>query len=120
MKKTLTEIKTALQEIFDQIPGEKAVRVKNGMQIRAFAAARKGEVTYYGETGPRTLSIVEYEDDGAKQYCGPNNGTDHFELKATDGDGHASLHRFPDSIILEGSWKEGGVRGMWKIKLEKN
>jgi hypothetical protein len=64
--------------------------------------------------------IVEYEDDGAKQYCGPNNGTDHFELKATDGDGHASLHRFPDSIILEGSWKEGGVRGMWKIKLEKN
>ena len=63
--------------------------------------------------------LVEYKDeDGALvQYRGKNNGTGHFELSAPEFDGKATLHMFPDSQLLEGSWIEGGVRGMWRIKL---
>lgn len=63
--------------------------------------------------------LVEYEDEdgGIQQYKGQNNKNGHFELNAPDLHGHASLHMFPDSTILEGSWIEGGYRGMWRIEL---
>lgn len=59
--------------------------------------------------------LVEYEDDGTVQYRGRNKGTGHFELLSPDVGGKASLHMFPSSSILEGSWIEGSERGMWKI-----
>lgn len=64
--------------------------------------------------------LVEYEDedDGVVQYRGKNNGDGHFELSSTDVNGRASLHMFPNSSILEGSWVEDSYRGMWRILLE--
>lgn len=61
--------------------------------------------------------LVEYEDDGLVQYKGKNNGDGHFELNSPDVEGHASLHMFPNSNVLEGSWVEGKRRGMWRIVL---
>jgi len=61
--------------------------------------------------------LVEYEDEGWVQYEGTTNGEGHFELYGVGFQGHASLHMFPDSSILEGSWLEEGYRGMWRIKL---
>ena len=61
--------------------------------------------------------VIEYEDDGIVQYRGSNRGDGHFELHATGVEGKASLHMFPGSSIIEGSWIEDGYRGMWRIKL---
>lgn len=63
--------------------------------------------------------LVEYQDNGEiRQYRGPDRGNGHFELEAIDINGRASLHMFPGSVILEGSWIEASYRGMWRIKLE--
>ena len=40
------------------------------------------------------------------------------KARETDGNGRATLHRFADGLILEGSWFEEGERGMWRIHLE--
>lgn len=61
--------------------------------------------------------LVEYEDDGIVQYVGKEIGDGHFSLVCPEKSGKASLHMFPESEILEGSWTEDGWRGMWKIKL---
>lgn len=61
--------------------------------------------------------LVEYDDDGLVQYRGVNDGSGHFVLTAREVDGRASLHRFPESEILEGSWVEGAVLGMWRVHL---
>lgn len=61
--------------------------------------------------------LIEYEDDGIRQYRGRNDGTGHFVLYAPDIDGKGSLHMFPGATILQGSWIEGGVRGMWCFQL---
>ena len=62
--------------------------------------------------------LVEYEDGGIVQYRGCNNGDGHFELYAPDINGNATLHMCKDGQTLEGSWVEGGIRGMWRIYLE--
>ncbi|HRP77423.1 MAG TPA: hypothetical protein PKZ27_17625 [Rhodocyclaceae bacterium] len=61
--------------------------------------------------------IVEYDDDGLCQYIGPNDGSGHFELDMQGYNGRATLHRFPDGLMLEGSWIEDGEKGMWRIEL---
>jgi hypothetical protein len=61
--------------------------------------------------------LVEYDDEGLVKYRGPNDASGHFLLAAPDVEGRASLHRFPDADILEGSWVEAGYRGMWRIEL---
>jgi hypothetical protein len=62
--------------------------------------------------------LVEYEDaDGLVQYVGEEKGQGHFELSCPAKSGKASLHMFANSGILEGSWFEGGCRGMWRIHL---
>lgn len=62
--------------------------------------------------------LIEYEDEGIKQYHGLNDGTGHFILHAPDINGKGSLHMFPGATLLQGSWIEAGERGMWSIKLE--
>lgn len=59
--------------------------------------------------------VVEYREDGPYQYVGANDGSGHFELEGSHG--RATLHRFPDAKLLEGSWTENGVSGMWRIHL---
>lgn len=61
--------------------------------------------------------VVEYQDDGVVQYQGKDNGTGHFELISDSVNGRATLHMFPGSSRLEGSWVEDGARGMWRIEL---
>lgn len=61
--------------------------------------------------------VVEYDNDGLCQYVGVNDGSGHFELSMEGEDGRATLHRFQDAKLLEGSWTENGERGMWRIHL---
>ena len=88
----------------------------------------KMSTLYYSEDGaeenyPCVVKIiddeilVEYDDEGLVKYRGPNDASGHFLLAAPDVEGRASLHRFPDADILEGSWVEAGYRGMWRIGL---
>jgi hypothetical protein len=62
---------------------------------------------------------VVYDDDDGHPVCyrGINNGDGHFNLLAAECDGKATLHRFPGSEYLEGYWREGGEKGMWRIRL---
>lgn len=84
----------------------------------------------YDETGPSDADcvvridgpemVVEFESDGPGKwyrYVGYEEGDGHYHLTCPELDGTASLHRFKDVDILEGSWKEGGYRGMWHIEL---
>lgn len=61
--------------------------------------------------------LLEYDDDGVVQYIGKNTGNGHFELHSSEANGRATLHQFPFSQILEGSWVEDGERGMLRIEL---
>ncbi|MBS0198937.1 MAG: hypothetical protein JSR70_00640 [Proteobacteria bacterium] len=63
--------------------------------------------------------LVEYQDNGLVQYIGNNDGSGHVSLVATGVDGKATLHMFPGSEILEGTWVEDGERGMWRIELNR-
>ena len=61
--------------------------------------------------------LIEYHEEGLVQYRGPNDGSGHFELRADAISGRATLHMFPGSSRLEGSWVEEGERGMWRIEM---
>jgi len=63
---------------------------------------------------------IEYEgDDGdLVYYKGQEHGDGHYELASKEVNGKATLHRFKDAKLLEGSWIENGARGMWRIRLE--
>ena len=61
---------------------------------------------------------VEYDDEGHQQYRGADKGNGHFELSSrTFENGRATLHRFEDGLILEGSYREQANSGMWRIRL---
>ena len=64
--------------------------------------------------------IVKCDDGEPERYSGKNDGSGHFQL-TRDGDNKdkSSLHRFPDSLIMEGYWTEDGGRGMWRIELKE-
>ncbi|MBK5119197.1 hypothetical protein IQ288_04810 [Burkholderia sp. R-69980] len=64
---------------------------------------------------------VEYEEDGRRVwYAGAEDGDGHFTLTAAHVDGTATLHRSPsEPDLLEGSWVEGGCKGMWCIELSE-
>lgn len=61
--------------------------------------------------------LVEYGDEHL-QYKGWAEQEGHFKLEAIGFDGAATLHMFKGEATLEGSWREGGKRGMWIIELE--
>jgi len=62
--------------------------------------------------------VVSYEtDDGYTVYAGSEKAPGHFILESDSPAGRATLHRLPDSLILEGYWEEGGSKGMWRIQL---
>lgn len=59
---------------------------------------------------------VSYDDAGQTcRYRGQAKGPGHYELQAEGFDGRATLHHFEGSNVLEGTWVEDGVRGMWRI-----
>jgi hypothetical protein len=66
---------------------------------------------------------VTYEDeamdDSSVSYEGQEQGEGHYLLECESLDGRASLHRFSDSLILEGFWKTTEASGMWRVELGK-
>lgn len=62
--------------------------------------------------------VVSYDDDdGPVLYRGNEEGAGHFKLSAPERKGSATLHRMPDTDVLNGFWVEGGWQGMWRIHL---
>lgn len=68
--------------------------------------------------------VLEYDDEDSAgrpiraHYRGAEQGEGHFQLACVETGGKATLHRFPGASLLEGSWTEGGYRGMWRITLK--
>ncbi|MGH8765940.1 MAG: hypothetical protein ACRET8_09500 [Burkholderiales bacterium] len=48
---------------------------------------------------------------------GERRGQGHYVLSTPDQNMQASLHRFADSSILEGFWRNGAERGFWRLHL---
>ncbi|MBI5241393.1 MAG: hypothetical protein HY926_13050 [Elusimicrobia bacterium] len=63
-----------------------------------------------------TYADEDFHPNGAF-WRGTETTPGHYQLRLDGGDGQASLHRFPDSTILEGYWREDGEDGMWRIEL---
>jgi hypothetical protein len=61
---------------------------------------------------------VSYKEDGILVvYEGRENEPGHFELERRGISSKATLHRFHDDDVLEGSWREDRYEGMWRIEL---
>ncbi|MFD0937037.1 hypothetical protein [Methylobacterium trifolii] len=58
--------------------------------------------------------------NGGWMYEGEEVGPDHFSLTSLTHDGKAKLHRCAGDEALDGSWREGGVYGMWRITLGRS
>ena len=64
--------------------------------------------------------VVSYKEDNMHVlYKGKSNGIGHYYLTCSEQNGEASLHRFPDAVILDGHWLEGVYKGFWRIYLGK-
>lgn len=64
------------------------------------------------------MIVVCFEKDGESViYHGWESGNGHYLLVSNDPDGRSSLHRFRESLILEGYWEEKTSSGMWRIEL---
>lgn len=64
--------------------------------------------------------VVSYRGDrGPIVYTGREIGDGHYDLQSASH-GKATLHRFPNSYILEGFWRDGAERGMWRITLTRD
>ena len=98
-------------------------------QMRAWPVSNASRYNYSTQPAVENYACVVKIDDGkilveykieydTVQYVGEEKGQGHFELVCPARYGKASLHMFPDAVILEGSWIEGSDRGMWRIRLE--
>ena len=57
---------------------------------------------------------------GGWMYEGEEVGSDHFRLTSSVQGGKATLHRCAGDEVLDGSWHEAGVYGMWRISLGRS
>jgi hypothetical protein len=82
--------------------------------------ARQCEVRL-GDHNGQVEVIYEDEamDDSSVSYEGHEQGEGHDLLECESLDGRASLHRFSDSLILEGFWETAEASGMWRVELGK-
>jgi hypothetical protein len=76
------------------------------------------EALYEVRLGEGAIVVSYFDDEGAVIYRGTEVEPGHFKLEAPERNGRGTLHRFKDSIFLEGFWQEGGSLGMWRIQLE--
>jgi hypothetical protein len=66
----------------------------------------------------RGLTLVMPNDSGEPVLMrGERRGQGHYVLSAQNAGIDASLHRFADSTILEGFWRNGRERGFWRLYL---
>lgn len=63
---------------------------------------------------------VEYLEAGeTRAYAGRALAPGHYTLEGEGFEGRATLHRFPDALVLNGAWEEGGTYGMWRFRLRQ-
>lgn len=63
---------------------------------------------------------VAYDDAGQTwQYRGQALGPGYYNLQAEGFDGRATLHCFEGSNVLEGTWIQDGIRGMWRMSASR-
>lgn len=86
--------------------------------------------TYYGSESAKFNQACEVKIDGkdisisydidgrTTLYSGMDHGNGHFELGSDAIKSKATLHRFNESMFLDGWWTEEGNVGMWRITLE--
>ena len=66
----------------------------------------------------RGLTLLMADESGHPvMWHGERRGQGHFVLSAPEADMEASLHRFADSLIMEGFWRHGRERGFWRLHL---
>jgi hypothetical protein len=66
----------------------------------------------------RGLTLVMPDASGEPVLLhGERRGQGHYILSAQNAGIEASLHRFADSTILEGFWRNGRDRGFWRLHL---
>jgi len=86
--------------------------------------------TYYSEGVEQNVPVqvkiedgsiaVSYEENGVPVvYEGREIEPGHFELERRGISSKATLHRFSDDDVLEGSWREERYEGMWRIELRE-
>ncbi len=51
---------------------------------------------------------------------GERRGQGHYVLRSPDAGVDGSLHRFADSVVLEGFWRNGLERGFWRLRLPED
>lgn len=76
-----------------------------------------GEPGYIVRMSDELVEVVYDDEAGPVCYRGKFSQDGHFELRAPERDGHSVLHQMPNSVYLEGYWKEEGYQGMWRIRL---
>jgi len=88
------------------------------------------EIAFFDERQSRANIAAEVVFDGfgltlefvggngkIETWKGERNGQGHFRLRTDNPGKEASLHRFADSTILEGFWRDGSERGFWRLHL---
>lgn len=66
----------------------------------------------------RGLTLVAANENGENVlWHGERRGQGHYVLGTQKPGMDASLHRFADSMILEGFWRNGRERGFWRLHL---
>jgi hypothetical protein len=64
-----------------------------------------------------TIVLCYEGETGITTYRGYAIAPGHFVLKGDGFPATATLHQTPGADLLEGSWKEDGQSGMWRINL---
>jgi len=66
----------------------------------------------------RGMTLVAPDAQGGSVlWHGERRGQGHYVLSAPDAGMEGSLHRFADSVVLEGFWRNGRERGFWRLHL---
>ena len=69
----------------------------------------------------RGITLITTDNMGEPVlWHGERRGQGHYVLSAPAADMDASMHRFADSMILEGFWRHGMERGFWRLHLPVN
>lgn len=78
----------------------------------------RGDVPAQVMLDGRGLTLVMADTAGeAVLWHGERRGQGHYALSAPIAGMEGSLHRFADSLILEGFWRKDQERGFWRLKL---
>lgn len=79
--------------------------------------ARRGVPAQLEFEGRGITLVTRNERDEPLLWSGERRGQGHYLLTCADADMDASLHRFADSAILEGFWRNGMERGFWRVHM---